>query len=38
VRGEKGRRRLLLDPDGNNIEAANHGKAWRSAPSVRLTF
>ena len=29
---------FLLDPDGNNIEAAFHGEAERSAPSVRITF
>lgn len=26
-----------LDPDGNNIEAVNHGPATRSAPSVVIT-
>lgn len=25
---------FVLDPDGNNIEAVNHGPAKRSAPSV----
>lgn len=29
---------FLLDPAGNNIEAVYHGKADRSAPSVKLTF
>ena len=29
---------FVLDPDGNNIEAVYHGKANRSAPSVRITF
>ena len=29
---------FLLDPDGNNIEAVYHGKAKRSADSVKLTF
>ena len=29
---------LLLDPDGNNIEAVFHGDAQRSAPSVKVTF
>jgi len=29
---------LLLDPDGNNIEAVYHGEARRSADSVRITF
>jgi catechol 2,3-dioxygenase-like lactoylglutathione lyase family enzyme len=29
---------FLLDPDGNNIEAVFHGKANRSAPSVKVTF
>lgn len=28
---------FLLDPDGNNIEAAHHGAAERSAPSVVVT-
>lgn len=28
---------FVLDPDGNNIEAAHHGPAARSAPSVILT-
>ncbi len=27
----------VLDPDGNNIEAAYHGPARRSAPSVVIT-
>lgn len=27
---------FVLDPDGNNIEAVNHGPATRSAPSVVL--
>ena len=29
---------FVLDPDGNNIEAVFHGKAQRSAASVRITF
>jgi catechol 2,3-dioxygenase-like lactoylglutathione lyase family enzyme len=29
---------FVLDPDGNNIEAVYHGKAERSAPSVKLSF
>ena len=29
---------FVLDPDGNNIEAVYHGKATRSAPSVKVTF
>ena len=29
---------FVLDPDGNNIEAVYHGKAQRSAPSVKVTF
>lgn len=29
---------FLLDPDGNNIEAVHHGKAERSAKSVKLSF
>ena len=29
---------FVLDPDGNNIEAVFHGKAKRSAASVRITF
>jgi len=29
---------FLLDPDGNNVEAVYHGKANRSAPSVKITF
>lgn len=29
---------FALDPDGNNIEAVFHGKADRSAPSVRITY
>lgn len=29
---------FVLDPDGNNIEAVFHGKAQRSAPSVKITF
>ena len=29
---------FVLDPDGNNIEAVFHGKAGRSAPSVKITF
>jgi catechol 2,3-dioxygenase-like lactoylglutathione lyase family enzyme len=29
---------FFLDPDGNNIEAVFHGKAARSAPSVKITF
>lgn len=29
---------LLLDPDGNNIEAVYHGPATRSAASVKITF
>jgi catechol 2,3-dioxygenase-like lactoylglutathione lyase family enzyme len=27
----------VLDPDGNNIEAVNHGPAHRSVPSVIVT-
>ncbi|PLC50090.1 glyoxalase [Pollutimonas subterranea] len=29
---------FVLDPDGNNIEAVYHGKANRSAASVKVTF
>lgn len=29
---------FVLDPDGNNIEAVFHGKAERSAASVKVTF
>ena len=29
---------FVLDPDGNNVEAVYHGKAKRSAPSVKVTF
>lgn len=29
---------FLIDPDGNNIEAVYHGKANRSAASVKITF
>lgn len=29
---------FLLDPDGNNIEIVHHGKAERSAASIRITF
>ena len=29
---------FVLDPDGNNIEAVHHGKAKRSAASVKVTF
>jgi catechol 2,3-dioxygenase-like lactoylglutathione lyase family enzyme len=29
---------FILDPDGNNIEAAYHGPAQRSAPAIKLTF
>lgn len=29
---------FVFDPDGNNIEAVNHGPAARSAPSVVFTF
>ncbi|HSX63413.1 MAG TPA: VOC family protein [Pseudoxanthomonas sp.] len=29
---------FVLDPDGNNIEAVFHGKAARSAGSVKITF
>jgi catechol 2,3-dioxygenase-like lactoylglutathione lyase family enzyme len=29
---------FVLDPDGNNIEAVHHGKADRSAASVKITF
>ena len=29
---------FVLDPDGNNIEAVNHGPATRSAPSVVFTI
>jgi hypothetical protein len=28
----------VLDPDGDNIEAVQHGQARRSAPSVAVTF
>ncbi len=28
---------FVLDPEGNNIEAVFHGKAERSAASVRIT-
>ena len=28
---------FLLDPDGNNIEAVNHGPAKRSADAVVVT-
>jgi catechol 2,3-dioxygenase-like lactoylglutathione lyase family enzyme len=28
---------FLLDPDGNNVEAVNHGPAARSAPFVEIT-
>ena len=27
---------ILLDPDGNNIEAVHHGPAERSADSVEI--
>jgi catechol 2,3-dioxygenase-like lactoylglutathione lyase family enzyme len=29
---------FLLDPDGNNIEAVQHGEADRSAPAVKIEF
>ncbi|HWL28522.1 MAG TPA: VOC family protein [Burkholderiaceae bacterium] len=29
---------FVLDPDGHNIEAVFHGKAQRSAASVKVTF
>jgi len=29
---------FVLDPDGNNIEAVFHGKAKRSAASVKIDF
>ncbi len=29
---------FVIDPDGNNIEAAYHGEAKRSAPSVMVEF
>ena len=29
---------FVLDPDGNNIEAAVHGEPERSAASVRITY
>lgn len=29
---------FVLDPDGNNIEAVHHGRAVRSATSVKITF
>jgi catechol 2,3-dioxygenase-like lactoylglutathione lyase family enzyme len=29
---------FLIDPDGNNIEAVFHGRAQRSAESIRITF
>jgi len=29
---------FVIDPDGNNIEAAYHGEAKRSAPSVVVEF
>jgi catechol 2,3-dioxygenase-like lactoylglutathione lyase family enzyme len=29
---------FLLDPDGNNIEAAYHGEATFSAPEIKVTF
>jgi len=29
---------FVLDPDGNNVEAVYHGKATRSAASVKVTF
>jgi catechol 2,3-dioxygenase-like lactoylglutathione lyase family enzyme len=29
---------FVLDPDGNNIEAVNHGPAERSAASVKISF
>jgi len=29
---------FVLDPDGNNVEAVFHGKAQRSAASVKVTF
>ena len=29
---------FVLDPDGNNIEAVDHGAAKRSAAWVQITF
>ena len=29
---------VVLDPDGNNIEAVFHGESQRSAASVKITF
>ena len=29
-------RLIVLDPDGNNIEAVYHGRAARSSASVRI--
>lgn len=29
---------FLIDPDGNNIEAVFHGKANRSADSIKISF
>ena len=29
---------FVLDPDGNNIEAVYHGRAKRSAASIRIIF
>ena len=29
---------FLIDPDGNNIEAVNHGEARRNAASVKIEF
>jgi catechol 2,3-dioxygenase-like lactoylglutathione lyase family enzyme len=29
---------FVLDPDGNNIEAAHHGESRRSATSVKVSF
>jgi len=29
---------FVIDPDGNNIEAVFHGRAERSAESVRISF
>jgi catechol 2,3-dioxygenase-like lactoylglutathione lyase family enzyme len=29
---------FVRDPDGNNIEVVHHGRATRSAESVRITF
>ena len=29
---------VVLDPDGNNVEAVYHGPAKRSAGSVKISF